>query len=343
MKILKKALANLFVFTLILSLVGCGDNSWSVKAGDNSLAPGVYIYYLSSAYSSAYNKVEDNTDVLGGQVDGENATDWIKAEALKSCKKLLATEKKFDELKLSLTDEDLTTADARTDSTWGQYQSAFEGFGVSRDSYHRATSLFVAKYEKVYEYYYGDNGKEKISDDDLKKYFIENYTDYSYIKAEMLNTDGSTSVMSDSEKDKMRSKFKSYADAVNKGKTLEEVAKTYKSDYSVEGENIIESGVEILDDLTSMDDKVKEAIKKLKSGKAEMFEYNNSCYVLYKGDINKAVQKTLSDKDKKEDVLLAMKSKKFSDMIDKLVEKMEFSVNNSIIKKYKPTMFVPDK
>ena len=50
MKNLKKLTAVSLTVAMLAAFSGCGDQSWSYKSGDTSLAAGVYIYNLLNGY-----------------------------------------------------------------------------------------------------------------------------------------------------------------------------------------------------------------------------------------------------------------------------------------------------
>ena len=53
----KKAAAVFMAGAMAVSLAGCADDSWSAKDDTQTLAAGVYIYNLYSAYREAQSRV----------------------------------------------------------------------------------------------------------------------------------------------------------------------------------------------------------------------------------------------------------------------------------------------
>ena len=53
----KKAAAVFMAGAMAVSLAGCADDSWSTKDDTQTLAAGVYIYNLYSAYQEAQSRV----------------------------------------------------------------------------------------------------------------------------------------------------------------------------------------------------------------------------------------------------------------------------------------------
>ena len=51
-------------------------------------------------------------------MDGVSSEEWIKNKALEYCQRYVAIEKKFDELDLSLTEEESKDVESTIDSFW---------------------------------------------------------------------------------------------------------------------------------------------------------------------------------------------------------------------------------
>lgn len=144
-KTLKRGIALLIALLMLLSAASCsGDTTWSLKLDDETLPIGVYIYYMSQAYINASYLVEDYTQpILDQTVEDQPAADYVKEQALNACKNLFAVEKKFNEMGLSLTAEELAAAQATTESYWSSYQTMYESIGVAKSSYHRQPPPFT--------------------------------------------------------------------------------------------------------------------------------------------------------------------------------------------------------
>ena len=84
----KKAAAVFMAGAMAVSLAGCADDSWSAKDDTQTLAAGVYIYNLYSAYQEAQSRVmmeslssgtsSGSTDFYSQQIDGKNVTQWMQ-------------------------------------------------------------------------------------------------------------------------------------------------------------------------------------------------------------------------------------------------------------------------
>lgn len=364
MKTSKKLLALALAMGMFATVAtGCADESWSYKDDQNTLSPGTYIYYMSGGYSYAANKVSnanssssstESVDVLTQTIKDQddkeiNAQDYILRESDLACKNLLNVEKTFAERKLKLTEEEETAAQSNADTAWGYYGKTYEKMGISKDSFYRAEYLFAAKYNAIFQSIYGVGGEKAVPDDDIKDYFVKNYTDYSYLPMNLYTSSqdsssatGTTSVaLSDEEIKKAKNDFDDFAKMINDGKsTFKEVSETFTQEQGLE-ENPAVSDTQILDK-SSLGDELKKAVKDLKDGKATVIQVGKDTtavlYLVYKGDINEAAKNVFNETQRNK-VLSSMKSEEFQKYMDAQAKEYKCEKNEAVINKYQPSMF----
>ena len=373
MGILKKLTALFLSVILMLSMTACSDVSWAIKTENTSLPVGVYIYYMSDAYGKAYNEVgESSSDILKKTIDDKSVNDYVKDEAMESCKKLIATENMFDEMGLSLSDEDKETAKSTTDSYWKSYGSIYEKMGIAKSSFDRAYTMFNLKKSKIIEAKYGDEGTEKLSDDEVKAYFTEHYTNYSYFKedtSELESNDDVTTreLESDEEADRIMREienntassqtgdesgesvsekmdaiskdFEEYANRINEGASYDDIFNEYKDKYSAsDSDNVLTT--ENLEETNenSLPEDVLSGLKELENNKSA--GYNSSeggFYLVYKYDINDNLSYLDTDENKAK-VENALSSEKFDNLIKETADNLNVEVNQKAIDKYQPSL-----
>lgn len=172
----------------------------TIDGSDVSLSS--YIFYQIAAKTEAVNavkKAEPDSAVTAEviydySVEGKTAKEWIKDKTVYFCSQLVNIEKNFDKLGLSLTEQEKTdaqnnivnfweTADQRIKTffgfdynTWGEY---YTSLGINRAAYERACYA-SAMQTSLFNYYYGDNGTEKSSDESIKAFLTENYASCQY-------------------------------------------------------------------------------------------------------------------------------------------------------------------
>ena len=196
---LKRITAGLTALALSFSLTACGANTRTALTIDGYQVPaGVYIYYLNTAYSNAVSQLsEDNPDldttdkeaIKGQSLDGKDMTTWIQDKATEMVTDFVATEKKFDELGLSLDADAKSNISMMKDYYWASNQETFEKNGISEDSF---TKILTSSYksDEVFKYYYGIDGQEGVTEDDIKQYYIDNNIRCQYINISLKDSEG---------------------------------------------------------------------------------------------------------------------------------------------------------
>lgn len=370
MKILKKAVAAALAVGMLATATGCSDTSWSFKDDKTTLSIGTYIYYMAGAYSyasqSAQADVEVTTDAEGAteateKVDvmtakikdnDENEVtgkDYILNTAEQSCKTLIYTLEKFDELGLKLSDSEQTQIDTIAAQGWTYSGSAYESVGVSEASYKLAYAEFSTKYEAVFKALYGKGGEKEVTDDQLKEYYTSNYVDYSYIPINLYKTAESsdessdststtTEALSDDEIKKITDTMNGYKDQLNKGeKTFDEIDKAFM-EYQSLTDSTATTAQEILDKSSAPAD-IIDKVKELDNKKADVItvgEGNTAVmYLVYRGDINDKVS-NLDDEDTSYTVLTNMKKDEYNDYMDEQANKLDIQTNDAALNKYTP-------
>ena len=251
MKAIKKITAAFLAVLMIMSISGCSTKpEWSYKVDDNEVQIGVYIYALYTAYNQAasyassaegYDAEKSFLNLTITDDDGETAVakDWIVDTAKELTKNILTIEEEFEARGLTLTAEDEAAAKESADNDWNlgpyydmylaygmmptPYKDILEPYGVSYESFERASYMASAKQTALFEEIYINDEETAVSTEDLTNYFTENYTSYSYLSVRLADsaTDdaGSTTytAMSDEDIAEIESTLQGYADNINNG------------------------------------------------------------------------------------------------------------------------------
>ncbi len=231
---LKKILCAVLAVALCAGLTGCydEDKTWASKKDDLTLPIGGYLYFLSNAYYEAAGKLSSDTEVLKGTIDGKDAEDWIRDRALNSVKSYYYIDSKFQELGLSLSEEEEATLESNTASMWSYSSASMERLGIAKESFHLAASVYPFKYQKVFLAMYGADGEKAVPDEELKSYFTENYSYLESFSAPLTKTgdDDSTTDLTDDEKAELKTKLEEYVEKINKGDlSVSDAASDYAS------------------------------------------------------------------------------------------------------------------
>lgn len=372
MKIAKKAVAALLATGILATATGCSDMSWSFKDDKNTLSIGTYIYYMAGAYSYAQSEAQSNStteaattadgateatepiDVLGATIsdeDGNEITgrDYILNTAEQSCKTLIYTLEKFDELGLSLSSGEQAEIDNLATQGWSYSGSAYETLGVSEDSYSLAYAEFSAKYEAVFKALYGEGGEMEVTDDELEEYYTSNYVDYSYIPINLYKTvestdddsdssSSTTEALSDDEIKEIQEQMDEYSEQLSNGEqTFDEVDEAFMEWQSLDSSTAT-TAQELLDNSSAPQD-IIDAVKELENNKATVITVGEDdtaiMYLVYRGDINEYTS-NLDDENTRYSVLTNMKKDEYNDYMDEQGSKLEVEVNEAALGRYTP-------
>jgi len=376
MKAIKKITAAFLAVLMIMSISGCSTKpEWSYKADDNEVQIGVYIYALYTAYNQAasyassaegYDAEKSFLNLTITDDDGETAVakDWIVDTAKELTKNILTIEEEFEARGLTLTAEDEAAAKKSADNDWNlgpyydmylaygmmptPYKGILEPYGVSYESFERASYMASAKQKALFEEIYINDEETAVSTEDLTNYFTENYTSYSYLSVRLADsaTDdaGSTTytAMSDEDIAEIESTLQGYADNINNGAgTFAEQMVEYTALKELESDPST-SAVENLDE-SSLNEDVIAALNELEEGKASLVKVgeaeNAYYYLIYKAPIADSVADYIEDETNSFNVLSAMKSEEFQDMLTAKAEELGIQENTSVVNSYKPSMF----
>lgn len=338
MKMFKNLIAFLVLLGLMPGLTSCSDNSWCIKTQDTSVPIGVYIYYMSESYSKAYGKVENpSEDILSQNIDDKSAADYIRDDAVLSCKKLIALENMFTDLGLSLTEEENKSAAYTTSKTWDSYGKTYENLGIAKDSFQRAAVLYNLKYPKVLEFKFGENGTDKIESDEIKDHFTNKYTSYSCFSKD-LSSENPTEENSDVT-EPITKDFELFANKINDKSSYDSVFKEFKSKY-LASDDVNISSIEDLNktNKNSLPEDVIKSLDKLDNQKAINFQsLNGKIYLLYKHDITSKVS-FLDTETNKEQVKKEVSVDKLDSILEDFANKLDAQINEKTIKKYPPSI-----
>jgi len=377
----KKIFAIFLSLLLALSVCACSSvplsltKQWSYRTAEKEISIGVYIYALYNAYSKAEGfakKAEgykENESFLHLEItddDGNKAIaeDWIYEEADRMSKSILAVDQELEKLGLTASPDQIQYAKDSAKDDWelGPYASYYaqfgytstplknvlEKFGVSFNSFYEASYRSNVLQSKLFDSLYNEGGTKAVTDAELKTFFLENYTYYSYFKIDLTSPDTSTDdesapyvAMTDEQKKPIKASMDKYAEAINKnGKKFSEVVSDYMKDYNVESDPSVTNS-EILNENSSLAAEIAASLKSQKEDTAVVLEVgadtSAAYYLVYKGKIADAAGGKISDS--RYEVLTAMKKDDFTDYVKDLAANLKCEVNTKVIKRYKASMF----
>lgn len=179
------------------SLTACSDTSYVMTVGDSKINAGIYIYNelteMSYQMTMMYYQKGIKKDYFDQKVDGKAFDEYLSDYALTATKEYAAVVDKFNELGLTLSDEDIKSINDSISSTWDSQGEFYESEGISKESVKLALKGSKMR-EELFDHYYAEGGEEAVSDDEMVKYLDDNYLRYksiSFAKTKA-STDSST-------------------------------------------------------------------------------------------------------------------------------------------------------
>lgn len=363
-------LAVVMLFGVVFAS-GCSlGKEWSYKTSDRELPIGAYIYSLYNAYNQALSFAKEQLDDYDGTkdawLDSEITDDdgnkavarqWIKDKAEESCLQFLALEKIVKDKGATIDEAVLDGYNDQAKTYWEvgpyasmgyamPYKDVYEKHGVSYETYRYCMADAQVNYSVAFEALYDKGGSQEVPDDDLIKFINDNYTSYNYFQVNLTvaSTDeageSKTVAMSEDVLKKTLNELNGYVKDVEGGKSFDDVVEKYMKANDIT-ENPATPTVENLEN-SSLGDEVKEALKKLGNGKAQVVQVGEGdsaiAYVVYKDDIKKASKDYIADESQRTGALSDMKTDDFKDYMKKVAEDMGYE-KSSAVDGYDPKMF----
>lgn len=206
-----------------LSLAGCVIRApQTVLTVDGQEIPaGLYLSYQYSAYTEATAQLSSNADLSEETIDDVPAQEWIHTRTLELIRQHVYVEQEFARQGLSLSDEELDSAQSAADAYYDENQELIAANGIGKESY-RTFYMNQVKHNALLQAYV-EAHREDVTLQQAEEYMDINYahvlqlvlpaTDTSY---QLLDADASAALM--------EAANAAIAQMEDEGATLDEVA-----------------------------------------------------------------------------------------------------------------------
>ena len=344
MSVVKKIFGFLLIFLVIVAFSACTkkiDRSWTIKFSGGFLPEGVFKYYLKESYGKAVDilsSAEISPDTFSRQqIEGKSFDDWIKTDAIKSCEDLLTLEHMFRAENLKFTEIEVKNIDSITDDVYNSAVQDFNKLGIGKEDIKKAYSECRIMYQKLYDYYYGSNGKFPIGEESMQKYYSDNYACYSTINKYLIDDDQSSleesAEVSPETISKAKNQFDNYISKINSGeKTFKEIADVFKKDENLDSDPIVTDTVNL--NFANIPDQLLDKLKNIDYGKAD--------YIIFEGMIMCFCKNKLEDLNTnesiREEVFFNVKRNEFYDTISKEKNSLKIETNTEYLKEFTPSI-----
>lgn len=341
MKLCKKLLALAVVAVMLLSFAACGSTpKVALTVDGKEYQTGEYLAYMLETFQQVYVNQglyyyeQQNVDVWAQEYTYDDQKvdleEYIKKMTVDTIIRQKALENMMAEAGVTPT-EDATknaqeTIDSVSESTLLSYGVGMESYKAMCMAYYRnELSLFLSRYDK--------DGTTPVSEEDIRKYFDDNYLSYKIIKVEMMEDD---KAMSADDQKKVTDELQKYLDMYNKGTDFNKVIAQYNYDISTSSDKKLET---LTDEDTrqnieveSADDKdFTDAIKSVKEGEAKLVTYkeggtNLTAAIILRLDPEQGEGYENSFEDNRQNILLGIKFEEFNKDVEAAAEKLADTV-----------------
>lgn len=257
MKHFKKLVAAICAVAITLSVAGCADVSTIGSIDNQTINAGIYLLYEQSAISEAQQEVDDQLTAMGTSsssienfsyynynVQDKTFSQYVQDRTLEQVKQYVAIQNKFEELGLTLTDEEKNEVTSSAKKMWDTeityygystgttYGENYENAGISRKSYE-AVQLVNKMSNKVFDAYYEENGISATDEKDIATYFYDNYGRFQIIQVSLTEGNGDT-ITTDEGKKAKKDQAQGYVDRILAGEDYETVYHEYEDQVAKE-------------------------------------------------------------------------------------------------------------
>lgn len=197
----KRIIAAVISSAMILTCSGCtmGKNTaYALTVDGYQVKSGIYIYYLYTAFNEGKSEAKNQDENLDTEdekalgkvvIDGKEFPDYVKSKATENCVNHVTVLKHFDDLKLSLSEEQEEEISDYVDASWEANEKNYLNNGIGKESLKEViTSSY--KSNEIFKAYYGENGIEKVNDSQLQDYYAENNARVRYIDMDLHDSEG---------------------------------------------------------------------------------------------------------------------------------------------------------
>lgn len=221
---LKKIAAAAVSIALASTMVGCtptigGGTSTAMSIAGYDVPAGLFIYYSMQGYNDAAQILSEQNgtepevkDVKNATIDSVDTTDWIQNKAADYCVDFITVIKEFDSIGGELSQEDIESAESMAAYRFAQ-DSRYDKNGISLETFESMAEMSY-KEQAIFKYYYGFDGTEGCTEEELKDYFDDNFARVKYVSISLKDSEGNE--LGEDEQRKLRSMAESYAKQVNK-------------------------------------------------------------------------------------------------------------------------------
>lgn len=359
-----KAITKIISAAMALSLVaicftGCHKkDETAIQAGNVKMTSSEYSCILINAYQEAVQKIEEEHEESGEhnhdsgytdeKIDGKAFDKWVKSRAMELSKEYIAVKILAADNKVELTDDSISQIKSSADSYWQYYSldDLYGKMGVSKSTYVKYLQNSSLK-QQLFTALYGENGSKAVDKNTVLAAIYSQHDTIKTIEASYSATgsDGTSTSMTDEEKEELNTKYQGYVDRLNAGEDFKTVyceangmtAEDFDSNYAVKTESSTSSAKDPLETVigsekTSYENELFDTVNALEVGKATLYKNDSGVIVILKTDISADSYYSTALYDS---ALKYLKSEEYENLIKDTYKGLKFTEEKSATKQFK--------
>lgn len=288
---MKKSISLFLVCSLIIVLFSSCSGPAKVRVNGEKVDNEIYRYFENEVKQRALEDID------------------VDSAVKESISRYVTVNSEFANRSLSLTSGEKTSLSETVNNIWHFYGAYYDKIGVSKQTVYKIEASKA--YERaLLNYYYSAEGISPLDEEEIKKYFSENYVAVRFVAGYLFNIDekGATVPMTEEQKNAYVDSFNSVAAMINNGTSVEEAIVSLDKEAEV-SDNLVYSG-----ESGNLPDGFFNAAKNIEINKSAAIALNDYIFLVQRVDVFSEEFNYYSTY--RTDCLEKMKYDEFSSVID---------------------------
>ena len=369
---MKKRIVASFLLALMLVslLMTTGCSKYIMTANGEKMKAGYYSFYVHWQRDYYKEILKGMNYDINSYIDSQySETETVRQAIVSSAKSeylaFVVVSKKFDELGLTLTEEQKKQIEAQYQEDWikiygeAGMKNVLKTLGLNKEEF---LNLLAVEYKSdaLLEYYYGENGQSPITEQDKKDYFAENYYRFKYV---LLSTvDDDNKALPEDELNRKKTLANDLLIKIQNGESFEDLIPQYSEDYAKitdrmtaeEKKSAEESNASAVTDgiicdsdgifnqtlhslyNISVNPSIVSKLKTLEVGQGAVVDTETAIWVVKKYDLN---EKDSYYTDRAETIYQKMYANDFNSMYTRWMAELDYKFDDEVLAELDPGTF----
>ncbi len=366
----KRLIAGILLTILLAGLCLTGCSAGVMTANGEQMKTGYYSFYVHWQ-RDYYKELLKNYgyDITASMDNYFTETETVRDAIISSAKTQYLTfvivTAKFEELGLSLTDEQQNEIQKQYDEEWIKVygekgmKDILKTLKLNKEEFFKLLSVEY-KSDALLDYYYGEQGVTPITDQDKKDYYNENYYRFKYVLLETQGEDDKA--LPADEIVRKRNLAEDLCKKAQGGESFEDMVAQYSEDYTKITDKMTAEEKKAAEDNNQkavndglicdkngifnqtlynyydicVNSKIVSRLQELKVGEVSVVEIDNSIWVVKKYDLNESPTYFESKEDA---IYQSLYGPDFNDKYTMWLADLNYKFNDKVIQELDPANF----